>query len=928
MSAESDESAQFVNEGDPVSNPLRELGAAGQSVWLDFIRRSLLSSGELQRLIDEDGVTGLTSNPTIFEKAIASGTDYDAQLRALLEADPDLPTAQVFEALALDDIRAAADAFRPVFDRTGGADGFVSHEVRADLAGNTQATISEARRLWAAIARPNLMIKVPATPAGIPAIEQLIADGINVNVTLMFSLDHYEQVAQAYIRGVERCANPSRASSVASFFVSRVDTLVDRALDRIGSAAALALRGRIAVANSKVVYQRFREIFSVPSFAALRARGARPQRPLWASTSTKNPAYRDVLYVEDLVGPDTVNTMPPETIAAFRDHGRVRPTVEDDPAAARRVLLELEGVGVHLDAITEQLQVDGVAAFAKSYETLLAALAAKRSALRPNRLDAQVLALGPSSSAVAARVTGWQQGRLSQRIWAKDHTVWSAQPVPELTDRLGWLSLPESMVAQLGTLAAFAEQVRAEGVRHAVLLGMGGSSLAPEVFQATFGHRAGHPELLVLDSTHPDAVRAIDRRIDPDRTIFLVSSKSGGTSETLSFFRYFWHRYPASRAGGHFVAITDPGTSLERLAEERGFRRVFHAPPDVGGRYSALTVFGLVPAALIGVDLEALLRRARVMERASGPDVEGDANPSTVLGAALGELALRGRDKLTFLVAPPFGALPAWAEQLVAESTGKNGKGIVPVADEPVWPAESYASDRVFVSVALAGADDASLEPRRQALAAQGHPVIRVALGSPLDLGQEFYRWELATAAAGAALGVQPFDQPDVQLAKDLARQAMAGDAHAAGSASASLTDPAAWPAAIASWLSKARSGDYIGLQAYLAPSAEIAGQLARLRDRLGRRAGLATTLGFGPRFLHSTGQLHKGGPATGLFLQVTDEVRADLPVPETSYRFGQLIAAQAEGDALALERRGRRVLRIGLGAEPARALEGLLDRV
>jgi transaldolase/glucose-6-phosphate isomerase len=919
-------------------NPLLQLRDAGQSVWLDFIERRLVSSGELARLVGEDGLGGLTSNPTIFEKAMTASADYDDQFGDVLRANPAIDTQSLFEALAIEDIRAAADVLRTVYDATGGNDGFVSFEVSASVAGDTARTTAEARRLWKTIARPNLMIKVPATPAGIPAIEQLIADGINVNITLMFSLEHYEQVAQAYLRGLARCGRPEGVRSVASFFVSRVDTEVDARLERLGTPAALALRGRTAIANSKVVYRRFREIFDGTAFAALRARGCRVQRPLWASTSTKNPAYRDVVYVEELVGADTVNTMPPATVAAFREHGIVRgAAVAENVEGAVEDLRRLREAGVDLDQVTRDLQVQGVAAFAKSYGQLVAALEARRAAAVRAERPGQVFDLGQAGRAVAGRLSDWQRGRLCERIWAKDHTAWTPAPVPELTDRLGWLTTPRDMRGHVADLSAFAEEARAAGIRHVVLLGMGGSSLAPEVFQATFGPRAGYPQLLVLDSTHPSAVRAVERAVDLGATLFLVSSKSGTTSETNSFFQYFWSCYESPSAGGpHFVAITDPGTSLERLAHERGFRRVFGAPPDVGGRYSALTVFGLVPAALIGVDLSGLLDRATRMADAASACAPADANACLALGAALGELARAGRDKLTFLVEPALDALPAWLEQLIAESTGKEGKGIVPVADEPLQPAAFYGHDRAFVSIGLSegvgrrAGGTGGRDELLAALSAAGHPVIRITLGSPLDLGAEFFRWEFAVAASGAVLGIQPFDQPDVQLAKELARRAMGAGAQggAGDTVPPVVTDPRAWRPAVSRWLSTASAGDYVGLQAYLAPTAETTSALQAVRQVISSRSRLATTLGYGPRFLHSTGQLHKGGPNTGLFLQLTDSAAPDIGVPETNYTFGQLIRAQAAGDAMALAQRGRRLLRIGLGADGAGALRGLASEL
>jgi len=903
-------------------NPLLELSRAGQSVWIDYIRRSLLESGGLRRLVENDGVAGVTSNPTIFEKAIAGSADYDGQVREVLAARPDLDNDSLFETLAIDDIRAACATLRPVYARTSGADGFVSFEVPASVANDTAATVGHARRLWKAIDRPNLMIKVPATAAGIPAIEALIADGININITLMFSLEHYEQVAFAYIRGLERAADPSRVASVASFFVSRVDTLVDKALERIGTPEAINLRGKAAVANSRLVYQRFLEIFHGEPFAGLRARGGRVQRPLWASTSTKNPDYRDVIYIEELVAPETVNTIPPATVDAFRDHGQVRgATAAEAPEAARAVLAALGRLGVDLGQVTDTLQREGVQSFARSYDDLINSLETKRAQLLLERVPAQKLELGSLQQAVDARLARWRQEGLARRVWARDHTVWSPTPVPELEDRLGWLSLPETMGPQVAAITAFANEVRAEGTRHVVLLGMGGSSLAPEVFQATFGPRVGYPELLVADSTHPRAVRDIDARIDVARTLFVVSSKSGTTSETTALQRYFWARAEAlGPAGPRFVAITDPGTPLEEQARAQEFRRIFNAPPDVGGRYSALTAFGLVPAALVGVDVGAVLEHARWFARAAAPGVDANHNPALVLGAALGELAAAGRDKLTFLVGSPFESLPAWLEQLIAESTGKNGKGIVPIADEPRLAAETYGRDRAFVAVGRLDKDDEALAT---AMAAAGHPVIRIAATSPLDLGQEFFRWELAVAVAGAVLGIQPFDQPDVQVAKDMARRAMQGglagqdipEAHA---------DAATWPDVLGSWLAGARPGDYVAILAFLAPARETARRLDQLRATLGRRTGLPTTLGFGPRFLHSTGQLHKGRSGNGLFLQLVDSPAPDVGVPGAGFSFGQLISAQAAGDAMALRQREGRVLRLALGDDAVGGVEGI----
>ena len=914
-------------------NPLKELLKQGQSVWLDYIRRDLVRRGELRRLVEEDGIRGVTSNPTIFEKAIAGSTDYDEALGALLAQDPQANVEKLYEPLAVEDIQMAADILRPVYDESDGADGYVSFEVSPHLAHDTERTISEAKRLRAAVGRPNVMIKVPATPAGIPAIEELIAAGVSVNVTLMFSMKHYEAVARAYIKGVERCADPAKVASVASFFVSRVDTMADKVLESLGTAQALSLLGKVAIANSKIVYQRFLQIFHGEGFAALRQRGARVQRPLWASTGTKNPKYSDVLYVENLIGPETVNTLPPETLKAFRDHGKIiEDAVRESLDEAAAVLGRLRAVGIDLDAITERLQQDGVASFAASFDQLLAALEKKRRSMAGVELNRQELHLGTYQRRINKRVKGWEAEQFSSRLWQKDHTLWSREPQLELTDRLGWLELPESMERPVGELRVFADKAKADGFKHVVLLGMGGSSLAPEVFQKTFGNAAGYPELLVLDSTHPAAVKSVEARIDPARTLFLISSKSGTTTETNSFFYYFWDRLKQLEAepGRHFVAITDPGTALEKLAAERKFRATFNAPEEVGGRYSALTVFGLVPAALIGVDVGEVLARARAMSQACGAAAAG--NPGLILGAALGELALAKRDKVTFLCSPSLTAFPSWVEQLIAESTGKDRRGIVPVANEGVGAPEKYSEDRFFVYLTLRGDENHDLDRQVAALEANGHPLARIDLNDKYDLCQEFFRWEVAVAAAGAVLGINPFNQPDVQLAKDLAKKAIEknsrGKKNAAGlKGEVTVTDDQpALRQALSAWLGSKKKRDYAVVQAYLDPSPENMAKLqaicAAIRDRL----GVATTLGFGPRFLHSTGQLHKGGPNSVLVLQVVDQPADDLSVPETNYTFDALIQAQAAGDFAALKQRRRRVLRVNLGSDPADGLNQLAE--
>jgi transaldolase / glucose-6-phosphate isomerase len=515
--------------------------------------------------------------------------------------------------------------------------------------------------------------------------------------------------------------------------------------------------------------------------------------------------------------------------------------------------------------------------------------------------------------AVASRLSQWNASNSVRRVWQGDPTVWSDDPsTPELADRLGWLDLHVRMRDHLAGIAQVAEEVRSDS-SHVVICGMGGSSLAPEVFAHCFGRQAGWPELVVVDTTHPDAVRALHERIDLASTTFVVSSKSGGTLETLSLFRTF---YAATGGdGSRFVAITDPGTSLADLGRDRGFRRVFETLPDVGGRFSALTHFGLVPAAMAGIDVGRLLDGAGELARHASDNVTDD--PAVGLGIALGELTRQGRDKLTMLTSPSLSSFPSWMEQLLAESLGKDGTGVVPVADEPPRGPSAYADDRVFLAFVLAGEN----RPDLDALIRAGQPVLGFELPDLYSLGYEMLRAEVVTSVAGAVLGVHPFDQPDVEEAKRLANRAMSGELDVSRAPTVSADDAGD---ALGEFLDDLVPGDYVGIHAFLAPTDDRWGRLQGLRKVVGARTGLATTLGWGPRFLHSTGQLHKGGPGTGAFIQLMDRPGEDFAVPETDHTFGRIIAAQAAGDHQALLDAGRRVVRVDLGTEPDGVIDGL----
>ena len=895
-----------------MTSPLQELQDLGQSVWYDNIRRGLIQSGELERLI-QHGVTGLTSNPTIFEKAIAASTDYDDALLPLARAH--MGPAQIFETLAMEDIRAAADLLRPTYDRTAGGDGYASFEVNPHLAHDTEGTISEARRLFAALDRPNVLVKVPATPEGIPAVRRLIGEGVNVNVTLIFSLEAYRHVREAYIAGLEDLTgsggDASTVASVASFFVSRVDTAVDAMLEerlQEGGAELEELSGRAAIANAKMAYQAFKGSFGSERFGSLRAKGARVQRPLWASTGTKNPDYSDVLYVESLVGPNTVNTMPDATLTAFAEHGAAAETIEEDVGNAQRALDSLEDAGISMDQVTALLLRDGVKSFADSFDGLLANIEEKAARLLAQEHRRADVRLGDYLPHVEATAADLRQRDVVGRIWSRNHTVWKPDP-EEIADRLGWLTVTETMRDEVPVLRAFAEEVKDAGFQHAVLLGMGGSSLGPEVLRQTFGSASGYPELIVLDSTVPAWVQAVTATIDPVRTLFLVSSKSGSTIEPLSLYKYFRdqveHATGGDSAGQNFVAITDPATPLETLAGEQGFRRVFLNPPDMGGRYSVLSYFGLVPGALMGIDVETLMDRSDRMRERCASSAGAHENPGAWLGAVIGTLAQRGRDKLTLVTSPSVAGMGPWIEQLIAESTGKEGKGVVPVAGEPLMGPEHYDHDRLFAYLRVEADDNVGTDAAIGRIESSGHPVVQLDLLDAYDLGAEFFRWEFATAVAGAVLGINPFDQPNVQEAKDLTDQVLQGY-----QATGSLPQ-AADGGSLDELMAGARPGDYLAIMPYLQQAPDVDGRLAALRRRMTERYRIATTLGYGPRFLHSTGQLHKGGPETGLFLQITGGHETDLPIPGESHTLGVLADAQALGDLSALREKGRRVVRV-----------------
>ncbi len=920
----------------------RELYEAGQSPWLDFISREILESGRLKSLIEESSLMGVTSNPTIFEKAITDPSGgYDDDVKKMVKRG--CKTFDIYDALTISDIKRACDLFLPVYKSTNGEHGFVSLEVSPTLAHETKATIAEGVRLFKAVARPNLMIKVPATSAGILAVRALIGQGINVNITLMFTLKHYQDVANAYLDGVAdykaRGGNLSRVHSVASVFVSRIDTLLDKKLEALAVSAPLekqdairSLAGKAAIANSKMIYREFKKIFSSDKFRKLQASGARIQKPLWGSTSTKNPDYSDLIYVENLVGPETVNTMPQNTLDALLDHGIVRHnTLEEGLDECRESIQRLKALGFDLQEVGEGLQREGVKSFIDSFDSLMRTLELKREKFSKGKnpgtgkfsynLDPEILA------SVEKELSRLQSGDFLNRFLKGDALLWELDESHKkvIQNRLGWLKSQDWMMGKLHEIEALCETMRREKLKDVVLLGMGGSSLAPEVMSLICSH-AKSPRFHILDTTDPASISSVEKIINLKSSLFIVASKSGSTIETRSQYQYFYAcvsklygRKAADLAGRHFIAITDQGSDLQKLAEEKKFRKTFVNPSDIGGRYSALSFFGLVPAALIGIDIRQILKSARDFFTLTQTERDLKKNPALFLGVLMAVLAAKGQDKLTIQTSK-LESFGAWLEQLIAESTGKNGKGIVPVDSEPAGNPESYGSDRFFLGLRLKS------EPKGSGMLLKKKQAARISSEwqSPEGIGAEFLRWEIATAVSGVVLGVNPFDEPNVTESKKNTALFLEELKQKGRLPNPPFLLKANEKMDLTPFLSKMKSGSYVSFLAYTERTKSTQQAFGKIRSVLLNGAKVPVLLGFGPRYLHSIGQLYKGGPKTGFFILFLKQEKKDIKIPGAAYTFGQLKMAQALGDIKALEDKGLPVLAIQLGSDAVSGLKSV----
>ena len=912
-------------------NKSKELHQLRQSIWFDNIGRNLIKNGWLRDQIEKEVIFGLTSNPSIFKKAITNGTDYSMDIQSMSWAG--LETKSIYERLVIEDIRDVSDLLYPTYEATKRVDGYVSLEVDPENANNSDLTIEEAKRLWKLVDRKNLMIKVPATPAGIPAIKELIASGININITLIFSVNRYLEVIDAYFSGLEeRIKNNlpiNQIHSVASLFVSRLDVKIEsKVADIIQSGKVTENEvqpylGKIAVLNALYAYEEFNDSRNSKRFKKIAEKGGNIQRPLWASTGTKNANYSDVLYVEELLLPDTVNTVPPHTLNAFLDHGKCDVVnYSTGKSEFRNLENKLKDIGVNFKEVWIELEAEGVAAFISAQEDLLEAI--------DNQYDFFQRSLGGLNAQIEKRMEVLESGGFPAKFFAHDAALWTEEisEVDEVLHRLGWIDAPISSRAIIDEAEDLLKGLIKDGFTHALVLGMGGSSLAPEVFSKVFKEgeksRESALALSILDSTDPIQIDEKTREIPIGKTLFIISSKSGTTAEVKALLAYFWklvEEVNEKSPGEHFVAITDPGTPLEKLGLDKGFRRVFNADPNVGGRYSALTAFGIVPLVLAGIDGHQFLNAANRMRMKCSRSSPTEKNPGFALGTVITEAYFDDRDKVTILTDPVYNAFGSWLEQLIAESSGKSGKGILPIDREPIVPAVDYSNDRVFYYLRSSGELDGLVD----ALVDLNHPVIVSYLDDKFDIAAEIYKWEIAIAAACSFIQVNPFNQPNVQESKLITRGMISAYkrnpileevnllySNSEYSVFGNMESEQTIKEIIEEFFT-VNAGDYISINAFLPRIEAYENILQQLRNHFLSRYFVPVTLGFGPRFLHSTGQLHKGGKNNGLFLIISQDTPIDFEIPGEGMNFSVLEKAQALGDMQALEKNNRRVLRIHL---------------
>ena len=903
----------------------------GQSIWFDNVDRSLIENGWLADQIDNKTIFGVTSNPSIFQKAISTGTTYSTDIQTMVWAG--LSPEAIYENLVIADIQSVADLFSLLYQVSKKKDGYVSLEVDPALAYDADRTVREAKRLWQSVDRENLMIKIPATTAGISAIKRVISAGINVNVTLIFSTERYMQVIDAYYSGLEERIEKrlpiDHIHSVASFFISRMDVMIENMINPSKNKRDFLEKdlhhvlGKIGIQNALNAYAAFEESINAKRFQDISNAGGNFQRPLWASTGTKNPSYSDVLYIDKMVLPHTVNTVPPQTFKALLDHGQTEViSVKDSKKDFAKSIKLLNDNHIDIQKVFLDLEKEGVEKFISAQKLLLDTIGEASQ-----RFSAQVRF---APGIIPQRMLALEEDRFIERFYQPDVSLFTInkEEEQEVLHRMGWIDAPEKSRKIIPFAEKLLKDVLADGFSHAVVLGMGGSSLAPEVFSEVFRkHRSLNNECLqlsILDSTDPDQITAKLKSIHLTKTLFIASSKSGTTAEMKSLVAYFMkllREEGVQEIGKHFICITDPKTPLESFARENTFRHVFNADPNVGGRYSAMIAFGLVPAVFAGIDGNLLLDKAEAM-RQKCARIKIDQNPAFILATILSEAYSQNIDKLTILADDEYVSFGSWLEQLVAESSGKNGKGLIPIDREPIVDPSKYSRGRIFYYLRQDGKYDQLVGILRT----NGYNVLESQMVDRYDLSAEMYKWEIAIAAFCCMNGVNPFNQPNVQASKSLAlkmieefrrspemvdgNRIFENETIALYTSQDNLHEFSD-DEKILENIWKPETGDFYAINAFIPRTRINEDLLSGLRKKLIEKYSLPVTLGFGPRFLHSTGQLHKGGKNNGIFIVLTQKPLIDLEIPGEGINFSTLESAQALGDMQALQTHQRRVIRI-----------------
>ena len=906
-----------------LKNNCIRLYESGQSIWLDNLHRGMIKNGKLAKDIEHGLIRGVTSNPSIFRKAITNSRDYENSLIPMALANVD--AEEIYFQLTVDDIRNTADLFRDLYIESQGNDGFVSLEVSPLFAHDAESTIKQAKQLWKSVNRPNLMIKVPVTKDSFSVITELTSAGINLNLTLIFSPNIYEKAALAYIDGlnqrIENGESIEKIRSVASIFVSRVDKKIDSLLSE-KSVSMRSLQGKAAIRNAQKIYNLNLEIFNGEKFDVIKEHGGKAQRILWASTNSKNPLYKSTYYVDTLVGKNTVNTVEPETLDALLKSCNTKPVLPVQNNDIDIFFNSLDNAGINMDAVYEQLEEEGIAAFINDYEATLDSICTRCEIIRNNMQYLQ--------NNIEKSLEMYAQDSLMRRIFSKDPTVWTfnTQSYPEIRSRLGWLDTYKNTEPSIPDYASLRNELKKEGISKILLIGTGGFSVTAEVTASVFENESDL-SLEIIDSTDPIQINDIKKEHDPKTTLYIAASKSGNTIEVQALLKLFYKHTEeicGEDAGKHFIAITDPGSVLEKQSKELGFRKVYFSDASSGSRFSALTPYGIIPAVLAGLDHQKIGSKVYRMMQNCSPSLPIYRNEGAALGTFLGISSLEGKDKLTIITDPEFNSFGTWLEQLIAGSSGKEGKGIIPIVLEPSLENKPYSEDRIFVYINYNNSHSNEIEK----IKGEGHPVFEIYLDDKYDLFAEFYRWEIATAVACAVLGVNAFDQPDEQESKNLASAKIArfhedncldeilpnwSDENSEiwlSENSCDISGCADYNEIITRFISGAEAGkNYISINAYLPEKTEIYTWLQQLRSMILKCTNCATVLGFGPRFQHYTGQLQKGGTNEGYFIQIVTDYDEDLSIPNENISFKIMERAQSLADMESLTAKERHVIRI-----------------